>query len=358
MFTVLIFLAVIAILVLSHEFGHFMAAKMRGMRVDEFGFGFPPKIFGKKWGETEYTFNLFPFGGFVKIWGEDEVEETDNMRNFIAHGTGSKFIVIAAGVMMNILLAYVLFTIGHIAGLPTAVDDETLARNVQVQIIEVAALSPAADAGVLSGDTITYLAYNEERISVQNIEDVQDGIASHLGEQITLGLMRGDEEITLSITPRTHPPEGEGALGIAMLKTGIVSVPWYRAPWEELKTTAALTSAVTGGLWSFFANLFHTGEVLGEVAGPVGIAQVAGQAGRLGFIYLLQLTALLSINLAILNILPIPALDGGRMLFLIIEKLRGRPISALFAQRAHATGFIALILLMIIITYKDIVRIF
>jgi regulator of sigma E protease len=359
MFTVLIFLAVIAVLVLSHEFGHFIVAKMRGMRVDEFGFGFPPKLFGKKFGETEYTFNLLPFGGFVKIWGEDETEETTNMQNFTAHSIGSKLAVIVAGVIMNILLAYILFTAGHAIGLPTVVDETTShARNVQVQIIEVVAHSPAAEAGLLPGDAITNISRNGENISIVNIEEVQEVVSASNGAEIMLTVLRGDETIAFLVMPRIDPPAGEGALGIAMLKTGIVSAAWYRAPWEGLKTTAMLTVAVVEGLWSFFANLFAAGEVIGDVAGPVGIAQVAGQAGRLGFIYLLQLTALLSINLAILNLLPIPALDGGRMFFLIIEKVRGVPINARFAARAHATGFIALIILMLLITYKDIVRIF
>jgi regulator of sigma E protease len=359
MLTFLIFLAVIAILVLSHEFGHFIVAKLRGMRVDEFGFGFPPKIVGKKIGETEYTLNLFPFGGFVKIWGEDEVEQTNDSRNFSTQSFVSKFAVIIAGVCMNLLLAYLLFTAGHLAGLPTVVDDATThARNVQVRIIDVSIGSPADIVGILPGDAITQIKAGETVLPITDIEQVQDIVALHEGSQISFTIMRGDTDIDFVVVPRINPPVGEGALGIAMLKIGIVSTPWYIAPWEGLKTTTSLTGAVVEGLWSFFANLFRSGEVIGEVAGPVGIAQVAGQAGRLGFIYLLQLTALLSINLAILNLLPIPALDGGRIFFLLIEKIRGVPINAHFARRAHATGFIALLILMLIITYRDIVKIF
>ncbi len=358
MFTLIVFLVVIAILVLSHEFGHFIVAKMRGIRVDEFGFGFPPRVIGKKFGETVYSLNLLPFGGFVKIYGEDALEESADPRNFSSRSIATRFWIIFAGVAMNFLVAYFLFSIGHAVGLPTAVDDDTRAgaSDIRVQIVEVVAGSPAAQAGLLPGDTIAALQYAGERVRVTTSAEVQTFVAAHVSEEITVELTRGAEMRLVALVPRRNPPPGEGALGSAMIRVGIVAAPWYRAPWEGAKTTLYTTLAVGQGLFTFFKNL-ATGNVIGEVAGPVGIARVAGDAGRLGFVYLLQLTALLSVNLGILNLLPIPALDGGRILFLLIEKIRGTPVSARISQLTHAIGFAVLILLMLFITYRDIVKI-
>lgn len=356
MFTFLIFLIVIAALVLSHEFGHFIVAKMKGVRVDEFGFGFPPRIAGIRFGETLYSLNLLPFGGFVRIYGEDATEESDDARNFSSRSIGVRFLIIVAGIGMNMLLAWVLFTVGHLVGLPTAVDEATEnARNIAVQIVEVSAGSPAAEAGILPGDAIRALHTGAGEVRVTDIDEVQTFINAHRGEEITMRITRGREELMPIVIPRVNPPNGEGALGIAMVKTAIVSAPWYLAPWEGLKTTLRTTAAVASGLLLFFSNLI-VGTVMGDIAGPVGIAQIAGQAGRLGLIYVLQLTAMLSINLAILNLLLIPALDGGRIFFLLIEKIRGVPVSARISQLTHMLGFVALIALMLLITYRDVAK--
>lgn len=359
MLTVLIFLIVIAVLILSHELGHFLFAKARNIRVDEFGFGFPPRLLGKKFGETTYSLNLLPFGGFVKIWGEDEIEKTSDPRNFSSRSIRDRFWIIFAGVLFNMILAYLLFTFGHVLGLPTLVNGASpeRVRDVQVQVIEIAPGSPADGAGVRAGDRILRLEDGENFLIVEEVEEVQVFINERRGREIILTVMFGEEGMrSIILVPRENPPAGEGAVGIAMVKSGIVSVPWYQAPWEGLKTTVETTIATARGLALFFGNLVR-GTFIGDVAGPIGIARIAGDAHALGFIYLLQLTAVLSINLALLNILPIPALDGGRILFLIIEKIRGTPVSPRVSQMVHAAGFVALIFLMLIITYRDIVKV-
>src|SRR3989338_179319 len=365
MFTLLIFLIVIAALVLSHEFGHFIVAKWKGMRVDEFGFGFPPRLFGKQYGETTYTFNLLPFGGFVKIWGEDDMEGASDPRNFAARNAWERFLVPVAGVGMNFVLAYVLFTFGHAIGIPSVVGAGEGARDAMVRVVDVVPGSPAAEAGVKAGDSILELipssdtesSWHSRNLNVSEIEQVQDFVKMHAGVEITMVVERVHEKLLLPITLRNEAPPGEGLLGIAMAKVGIVRTPWYRAPWEGLLTTISTTKFVAEGLAFFFANIFSS-DVINSVAGPVGIAKVAGEANALGFIYLLQLVAVLSINLAILNILPIPALDGGRVLFLIIEKLRGKPVGVHISQFAHTAGFLVLIFLMLVVTYFDLTRIF
>ena len=357
MFTLLIFLIVIAVLVLSHEFGHFIVAKWKGMRVDEFGFGFPPRLFGKQFGETFYSLNLLPFGGFVKIWGEDDVEGVNDSRNFASRSAWDRFLVLVAGVGMNFVLAYVLFTIGHGVGIPSVVGAGEGARDAVVRVADVISGSPAAEAGVEAGDSILALISSTETMQVLEIEQVQNFVKTHAGSMVTMVVGRAGGETRLSVTLRETAPQGEGFLGIAMVKVGIVQTLWYRAPWEGLLTTISTTKFVVEGLAFFFANIF-TSDIASSVAGPVGIAQVAGEAGALGFVYLLQLVAVLSINLAVLNILPIPALDGGRVLFLIIEKLRGKPVEMRISQFAHTAGFVVLIFLMLVVTYFDLTRIF
>src|SRR3989344_3909011 len=183
MITFLIFLGVIAVLVLSHEFGHFIFAKVRGIRVDEFGFGFPPKLFGKKFGETLYTFNLLPFGGFVKIYGEDEADASGDPRSFASRSIKDKFWVIFAGVLMNFLLAYLLFIIIHAVGILSVVDEtnEMLARDVGVKIGYVVAASPAERAGLRLGDTIRRLEYDGQYKDIIVVKDVQEFVQAYKG---------------------------------------------------------------------------------------------------------------------------------------------------------------------------------
>lgn len=357
MFTLLIFLIVIAVLVLSHEFGHFIVAKWKGMRVDEFGFGFPPRLFSRQYGETLYSFNLLPFGGFVKIWGEDDVEGVGDLRNFAARSAWDRFLVLVAGVAMNFILAYILFTIGHGIGIPSAVAAGEDARDSVVRVVEVVSGSPAERAGIAAGDNILTLISSSRTISIREVEDVQKLVQENVGRELTMVVGRADGEVRIPVMIREEAPQGEGLLGIAMAKIGIVQTPWYRAPWEGLLTTLSTIKFVAEGLAFFFSNIFRS-DIASSVAGPIGIAQVAGEAGALGFVYLLQLVAVLSINLAILNILPIPALDGGRVLFLIIEKFRGKPVSISISQFAHTAGFLALIFLMLVVTYLDLTRIF
>ncbi|TSC80926.1 MAG: hypothetical protein G01um101429_51 [Parcubacteria group bacterium Gr01-1014_29] len=362
MFTLLIFLAVIAVLVLSHEFGHFIVAKWKGMRVDEFGFGFPPRLFGKQYGETFYSINLLPLGGFVRVWGEDSssealAKEDDSARNFAMRSAWDRFLVLVAGVAMNMVLAYVLFTLGHGIGIPSVVGSGEGARDAVVRVVEVVPDSPAHQVGMVPGDAIVELESLSETMRIVDVVNVQEFVKRHAGEELTIVIARSDGEQHLAVALREEAPAGEGLLGIAMAKIGIVRTPWYRAPWEGLKTTIYTTKAVSVGLASFFTNIFSA-DITGSVAGPVGIAQIAGEATRLGFVYLLQLVAVLSINLAVLNLLPIPALDGGRIFFLIIEKLRGAPVPLHISQFAHTAGFVALIFLMLVVTYFDLARIF
>jgi len=362
--SILLFIIILAILILAHEFGHFIVAKRSGIRVDEFGIGFPPKLWGKKIGETEYTINLFPIGGFVRIFGEtpddNSLNGPDAKRSFVNKPKYIQAAVLGAGVFFNILLAWFLISAGFMIGLPTSVDatpEGRILQNTSVVITEIVPDSPAQEAGFQVGDKILSLSSGENEIVLPSLQETQKFISSRAGEDIIINTKRGKQPATdFTIRPVDGIIE-RPAIGIAMDEIGILRLPPHVALWEGAKLTSYLTQATFFGLASFFGGIVTGDADLSSVAGPVGIVGIVGDASQFGFIYLLTLTALISINLAIINLLPFPALDGGRLLFLLIEIIKGSPIKPIVANTANAVGFVFLILLMIVITYSDIVKI-
>ncbi|MFA6193573.1 MAG: RIP metalloprotease RseP [Parcubacteria group bacterium] len=375
MFTVLIFIIILGLLVFVHELGHFLVARRNGVMAEEFGFGFPPRIFGlykakngkrrMVWGsknvestDTIYSVNWIPLGGFVKIMGEDG-EQNKDPKSFASKKPFTRVKILAAGVAMNFLLAAVLLSIGYFVGIPQAVEDTAAGalKDEKIQIIETIPGAPASQMGIKIGDQIVGAAGDNGQIaSFKTIEDVQNYINANKGQEINLEIKRGAEMIKITGTPRTDFPASEGALGISLVKTAQVSYPWHEAIWRGVRSTFDLAwmiiVAFGGLLWKLI-----TGHSVGmDVSGPVGIAVLTGQVAKLGFIYILQFTAVLSVNLAIINILPIPALDGGRILFILIEKLKGKPVSQKFEARAHNIGFALLISLMVFVTFRDVAR--
>lgn len=359
--TILIFVIILGLLIFVHELGHFLLAKKNKVRVQEFGFGFPPRIFGLKRGETIYSINAIPLGGFVKIYGEEGQGKEDS-RSFASKNIKQKAGILLAGVTMNIILAVIIFSLGHFIGLPTALSDEEVDAfpAARVEIIGLSPDSPAGAAGVKLGDQVIALINQQgQRIEpVKNVSQFQQFVEQEKGNNIKVLLARGDSQIQLEMTPRLTPPPGQGPLGVQLASVALKKYPWYQALGQGFLTTISLIEAMVLVIFEIVRNLFIEGTAGVELAGPVGIFVLTGQAASLGFIYLLQLTALLSINLAIINILPFPALDGGRILFLIIEKIKGSPISQKVQNLIHTIGFGFLILLMIVITYKDIARLF
>ncbi|PJE50665.1 MAG: hypothetical protein COV29_02935 [Candidatus Yanofskybacteria bacterium CG10_big_fil_rev_8_21_14_0_10_36_16] len=360
MLTAIIFIIVLGILIFVHELGHFLTAKRSGMKVEEFGFGFPPRIWGIKKGETMYSINWIPFGGFVKILGEDG-EDKNNPRSFASKPAGVRSKVIVAGVVMNLLLAFVLLTIGNAFGLRVGLLDEDMAsraKDLKIQIIEIAKDSPADEAGIVPLDEIFGFLIGGEQVRAESIEKTQETINEYAGEELTFLIRKGEEISEVVMTPRIDPPEGQGATGIALAQTGIIKYPWYQVPIKGIESTAIVTINTFVGYGTIIKNLFTTGKAGVELTGPVGIAIITGQATRLGITYLMQFTALISVNLAVLNIIPFPALDGGRLLFIIIEKVRRRPISRNVENIVNTAGFALLILLMLYVTTKDIFKFF
>ena len=358
MLTAIIFIIVIGVLVLVHEFGHFVFAKRAGMKVEEFGFGFPPRMVGWKKGETIYSINWIPFGGFVKIMGEDG--DTRGPRSFASASFLNRFLVLIAGVVMNFLLAAVLLMIVNFFGLRIGlIDGDTgSAQNIKVQIVSVTAGSPADIGGLRPLDSIEGYKENGVIIPINTTKGVQDAVASHLGRSLVLEIQSGTGMVEKTITPRVNPPEGQGAIGISLALTGTITYAWYEAIWRGISDAAFLTLATVQGYYALLKTLFIHGKLIADVSGPIGIASLTGQAARVGFNYLLQFVAMISINLAVLNIIPFPALDGGRVVLLIVEKIKGSPVHKSVENWINVAGFYLLVALMLYITYKDVAKFF
>lgn len=339
-FTILVTLVFFTVLILGHELGHFLTAKLFGLRVEEFAFGFPPRLFSRTWRGTKYSFNLIPFGGFVKIYGEESKEESleGEGKSFRGIAHGKKAVVIASGVIMNVLIGYAAFVLVFMIGIPAS----TFVSGVLPG-------SPAEIAGFKAGDELT---------DFKKPEGFVDFINKRQGEKIEIKVVRGGESLTLQATPRVNPPSGQGRLGVSVTEGGIPKQNLYGALIEAGLATLEAAKLIFNAFLSLFGGLFRADlETLNNVTGPVGIFGILGAASHLGIQYLLQLLALISLNLAILNLLPFPALDGGRLLFILIEGITGRRINYKFEAMAHTFGFAFLLLLMTIVTLHDIIKI-
>ncbi len=357
--SIIVFIIILALLVLVHEWGHFKAARKFGIRVDEFGFGFPPRIWKKKFGETEYSINWIPLGGFVKIFGEDR-EGEGSPDSFISKPVWQRMVVVLAGVFMNWVLAFVLLTVGFLYGLPREVNEQNIdrARDVSVIVSQVFPDSPAQKAGISIGDSIYKLSYKDDSVLVSDIKDVQEFVGKYKGEEVVVQVKRGENIESIVVTPRKEVGENEGPMGIALAKVGIVSSVWYEAPIEGAKATLVYTAVFVAGFYDILKNLITQGNAGAELAGPLGIGQLTYQFTQLGLPYLIQFAAILSINLAIINLFPIPALDGGRFVFLLIEAVKRSPVPKKVEMAFQTIGVLLLILLMIWVTIKDIARLF
>lgn len=360
--SILILIVILGILVFVHELGHFALAKFFGIRVDEFGMGFPPRavrLFSRN--GTDYTLNWIPFGGFVKIYGEDSLEKNDPdfTRSMVAKAWWKQVLVLVAGVTMNMVLAWVLFSGILMAGAPTAASQtdhpETL-RNPALTVLEVSPKSPAELAGVKAGDRIMK-AVTDSAIFTNGTPDGFTAFVRQVKEGESLGLVvdRGGETKDLSMVPVPGISEGHVAIGVSIDTVGIQpGMPFLKAVGEGAKT--AYYTFV--GTFHSFGKLVSGKLGLSSLSGPVGLTHVVGDAQKVGFLYLVMLAAVISINLAVINILPFPALDGGRILFVLIEKLIRRPLPPKAVQWANGIGFALLIILMLAITVKDVIKLF
>ncbi len=362
---IILFIIILAILILVHEFGHFIVAKKTGMRVDEFGIGFPPKIFSVKKGETEYSINLIPLGGFVKIFGEDPDDESisgsDSHRSMVNKPRYIQAMAIGAGVTFNVIFAWLLISIGFMVGLPVSTDQfpQEEIKNPNIVIINVLEESPAFEAGLSVGDKLLSMQSGENYIKDFSENEMQAFIVSHGGQEIDVQWQRGEGEIvTTSIVPTYDLQTDQAAIGILADTIGTVKLLPHKAIWEALILTGSLFVAIAIGLTMFVISLIEGSGSLVQLTGPVGIVGMVGNAAEFGWIYLLNFTAFISINLAVINLIPFPALDGGRLVVLGIEGLIRRNIKPIIVNSLNLVGFVLLIALMVAVTYNDIVKLF
>jgi len=419
--TFLIFLIILGILVFVHELGHFLTAKKAGVQVDEFGFGYPPRalIIGKKWG-TLFTLNWIPFGGFVKIFGENyespspeepgfgepkeedsslpqekksedilvvksslytiqstsqgifqsfdsenlevNISEPEKRKNLSFTKVSKKWqaAILASGVIFNILFAWLLFSLGFVIGLPTSVENDFggVVKNPALTIVDIFPNSPAQNAGLKTGDKIKSII-NTNRDNIKNLtpESISN-FTNNSASSFTMEVDRGGKILDLKITPEAGIVPNKKVIGIEMDMVGTMTLPLHKAVYEGGKTTFKITYLTVGGIGNLIKDAVKGKADISQVAGPVGIVGLVGDASRLGFAYLITFTALISINLAIINLVPFPALDGGRILFVAVEGVTKRKINPKIAGTLNTVGFALLIIIMLIVTYRDVLKLF
>ncbi len=362
--TILIFLAVLFVLVLVHEFGHFITAKWSGMRVDEFAIGFPPRLLSWKKGETVYTLNIIPIGGFVRIYGENGAEENgelDTTRAFAYRPRILQAIVLVAGVTMNILFAWALYTTAYTIGVPTIVGEAQPGNTAPLVITSVLENGIAKKAGLQPGDHIVSLAAANSGSAILSPREISSFISEHGNTPLSLTYTRSGREHTVELTPQDMKVSGEPTRPRVGFTTGFVtslSYPFLQAVTKGGEETIHNATGIAVGLASFLKQTVHGTAGLNELTGPIGIAGMVGDASHFGLTAILSFTAFISLNLAVVNLIPLPALDGGRLLIVGIEAVIRRPLNPKFIGKIYLGSFIFLMLLMVIITGQDIVKLF
>ncbi len=361
--TILIFILILVCLILAHEFGHFIVAKAFKIRVDEFGIFFPPRIFAIKWRGTEYSLNWLPFGGFVRIFGEDgdaePAQALSDERSFVKKNRWIQAAVIVAGIVFNLLLAWILLTAGYMYGIQTPVQHEGVGvvQNAQTTIVGILPGSPVDKAGLKTGDIVQSVITGTSQLEPNaTAQQIRDFIGVHQNETIGFTVDRGGETVQALARPVDGIVEGKKAVGVELDDVGILKLPAHLALIQGAVLGKNITIQTAQGLGGFFWNLVRGQANFSQVSGPIGITNIGSDAVKAGFIETIILTALISINLAILNLLPIPGLDGGRLLFIIIEGITKRPISKKIAYTLTIAGFGLLVLLMLVASYHDVVR--
>jgi len=358
--SILIFLIVLFVLVLVHELGHFVVAKLTKMRVDEFGIGFPPRLFSVQKGETRYSFNLFPIGGFVKIYGENsEGAVAADSRSFSSRPKWMQALVLIAGVTMNVFLAWALFAAVFATGTYTSVPESEASDAATLTIVSILPDSPIANADVPLGSEVVLLTTSSDQLDTLTPSGFREFVREHEVESMTLSYANGSDVVEVTLTPARGLTEEDtvAVVGAGLSLVEVVRLPIHEAFGEAAVLTVTTLRDITLGLGGLLVNAVQLKADFSQVAGPIGIVGLVDEASSFGVSALLMFTAFISLNLAVINLLPFPALDGGRLLMVGIEAVKRSPISPNFVGTVNSIGFVILILLMIAVTYNDIVRI-
>ncbi len=359
--TLLLFIGILVIVIIGHEFGHFIVARWNGVKVEEFGFGLPPKIWGfkPKGSDTEYNINLLPIGGYVKLLGE-EGDNRDNPQSFASKKPWQRIAILSAGVIMNLIIAVIAFTIVGMLGTQVAITDEDIKTqeysNIRTMITSVVPDSPAEKADLRFGDEIQEM----NGIKVVTEAEVSQVIDNSKGETIDIVVQRGDETLTKEVEIRDNPPEGQGPTGITIQLTGLQKLSFVESVQTAFLRIYVIITTTLSILGQMIMSLFTRAPLPpeAEVTGPVGLVQIVGDFQDLGLVYIISFIGLISTSLALFNILPIPALDGGRIVFVIIEWIKRSPVSQSLENKFHLIGYSILMLLMLLVTARDIIKLF
>lgn len=362
---IIIFILILGILVFVHELGHFLFAKLFNIRIDEFGFGYPPKMFKMfTWRGTDFTMNWIPFGGFVKIFGENddgsELSPEEKAVSLVHKPRWQQILVMLGGILFNLIFAWILFSGIFMAGISAPISsapDNYTFENIDLTLTSVMAKSPAEIAGLQAGDVVKEYYAGENHILVQNetVSDVATFIQKN-GENTDIGfvVLRGDKLENIIMKPELGIVGDSYSIGVGMERVGDLKLPVHQALWYGAKNTVTMTGQIFRG----FGQLISGKVSLDAVSGPVGIATQVGSAAKIGLTYLIGFAAMLSINLAVLNIIPFPALDGGRIFILLIESVIGKRLNPNIVNWVNVVGFFLLIALMLFVTAKDIINLF
>lgn len=363
---ILIFIIVLGILVFVHELGHFLFAKLFNVRVDEFGFGYPPKALGiGKFRGTKITLNWIPFGGFVKIFGEAddgrELTAEEKKVSLVHKPRWQQILVMFGGILFNIIFAWLLLSAVYMSGVTAPVNSAPsnyTFEETELIVTGIAPESPAAESGLQLGDEIKEYYNDSTVVTVRNegITEVSNFINQSGTEQQSVGIivLRENALKIIDIIPQENIIPDKYAIGVNLDRVGELRLPVHQALWYGAKNTGAFLVAIGEGFWYLISGKISTDNV----SGPVGIVKQIGDASSIGFSYLISFMALLSLNLAILNLIPFPALDGGRIVIILIEAVRNKRLKPAIVNWVNTIGFFALILLMIVVTVKDVVNLF
>lgn len=347
------------ILMIIHEFGHFIIAKKFGVKVEEFGIGYPPRIFGKQFGETLYSVNLVPLGAFVKIYGEEglpaQAGDVDDYRSFSNLLIWKRILICLGGVIAFWIAAAIIFSVVFYIGADVPIGDQNIPgiNDTRIQILEVQKDSPADMAGIQSGD---------ELVGFNTVADFKQFVQESKGKSVVLNIKRNSEAMSVSLIPRVSYPADQGPTGVSLERIAhiIKRHAWYEAPFQGILYTGEVTWKALVAICHFFAGLFNGTGVPKEaqLAGPIGITIFLSRAVEYGTGFFLYFIGSLTVLLAIFNLFPIPALDGGKLIFLIIEKIMKKPVPVKWEQGITIFCFVALISMSLFITVKfDIPRV-
>lgn len=373
MFALISFLLVLSVLVLIHELGHYVAARLFKVKAEEFGYGFPPRLIGfvredgkwkrvgrqqkKEYKNTIWSLNWLPLGGFVRIKGETPEEDgrSKDQDSFQSKPIWQRIIILAAGVGMNWFLAFILFSFIFMLGAPAILEglpESAQISDRRVSVTNILPGSPAEQAGLEAGDRILSIAGTESETQAEAIEKIKNqGFAP-----FEMRIQRGESEELVQLSPTYVSEIDRPGIGIALADVGVVRFAWHSAIREGASATVKYTGLILQAFGGMLRDLLFLKGVQEDFGGPVAIAVLTGRMAKQGLVPLLQFSAILSINLAVLNFLPIPALDGGRVVLLVIEKVRRRALAQKLEAAMHQIAFLALIILLLLITMRDIGR--